>query len=267
VTRIFFGLAFAASLCGALVPVRAQSSLRDPGVHPLLLVDTRTAAAKRILIDGSRDGGVWWFPAREPLDVRDPHQGKDLAEYLRKQNLGVDELMRGGTVTRGLLSRYSIVIRAGGQEPYDPAEIGAYQEFVGDGGGLLLLSNFVQPGREDMLASAFGLVVGGITQGERRVSQFVPHPVTEKVRGVDRYIGGGILRAPSYFTVIASMSKGTFLDLNVNERRDNDEPVGAPAWGVMTLGKGKVVFMSNVRTLQLVPQPLTRNVFEYLSQP
>ena len=45
---------------------------------------TVLSAVPRILVDASRDGGVWWFPQWEQqggFDFTLPHQGKELADY------------------------------------------------------------------------------------------------------------------------------------------------------------------------------------------
>jgi hypothetical protein len=251
------------------------------------LIDPRPTSDGRLLIDASRDGGLWWFPQGELLDARKFYQGKALADYLRRRPIPVDELSRGVTVTPDVLSRYNAVIRAGvcgpavdstvktggyaiGNRggacfPYAEAEIAAYRRFVESGGRLLLLSSFIGPGRDDGLASSFGLRVGGISEGERRVNRFTPHPVTLKVKNIFPYIGSGILDAPSDFTILAFASKGTFQDLNVNHQPDRGEPVGVGVWGVMNIGRGVLLFVGDTRTLELVPQPLTDKVISFLT--
>ena len=78
-------------------------------------------------MDGSHDGGVWWFPQSGPFVADSPHQGKALAEYLRSKGYAVDELGRGAVVDAARLAGYSKVVRAGGVEPYSPLELQAYR--------------------------------------------------------------------------------------------------------------------------------------------
>src|SRR5688500_2334078 len=77
-----------------------------------------TQTNNKILIDASRDGGVWWFPqsSETGFSSNADHQGKPLADYFRSQGYEVNELTRGtvitarGTViTDGMLSQYDKV--------------------------------------------------------------------------------------------------------------------------------------------------------------
>jgi ankyrin repeat protein len=65
----------------------------------------------RILIDASKDGGMWWYPQNGTFDVSANHQGRQLANYLKKQKMVVNELPRGAAITPDLLAGYDIVIR------------------------------------------------------------------------------------------------------------------------------------------------------------
>ncbi|HEY5967001.1 MAG TPA: hypothetical protein VIU35_03435, partial [Chitinophagaceae bacterium] len=70
-------------------------------------------ASKSILVDASKDGGVWWFP-QSPVtgfSATNHHQGTALADYFRSLGYQVDELPRGAIITSELLDKYSKVIR------------------------------------------------------------------------------------------------------------------------------------------------------------
>src|SRR5262249_30671099 len=57
--------------------------------------------SKAILVDASKDGGVWWWPQTPSngySENRD-HQGKPLADYLKKLGYEVDELPLGAIIT------------------------------------------------------------------------------------------------------------------------------------------------------------------------
>ena len=117
----------------------------------------------RILVDASRDGGAWWAPQSREFDSRKPHQGKALVDFLTRQGADVEELPRsaqlGSTIGRPqavsaeLLAGRDLVIRSGvygnytdirmrvlGTD-YPAGEIGAYRDYVGAGGKLLLLAD------------------------------------------------------------------------------------------------------------------------------
>ncbi len=128
----------------------------------------------------------------------------------------------------------------------------------------MLLSTMLRPGDVDQLASAFGVNLGGISEGERRVGRFATELVTQKVRAVEGYVGSGILRAPTDFTMLGFASERTYFDLNFNHRRDSGELAGVGVWGVMPFGRGMVMVMGNMHTLELVPQPLTDNIVKAL---
>lgn len=48
----------------------------------------------RVLVDASKDGGVWWFPQADSFDPGEGHQGKALADHLRRLGYEVTELGR-----------------------------------------------------------------------------------------------------------------------------------------------------------------------------
>ena len=113
----------------------------------------------KIVIDASKDGGVWWFPqAGGHLDPARQHQGKRLADYLKSSGWDVDEVARGADVT-GRLAGATIVIRANFAGSYLPSEVDAYRDFVTNGGGVVLLRGLVRPGEDDndAVACAFGV--------------------------------------------------------------------------------------------------------------
>jgi hypothetical protein len=241
----------------------------------------------RILIDASRDGGGWWFPQAADFDSRKPHQGKALADFLRSQAAEVEELPRtiqfgratrsSQVVTAELLAGRDLVIRAGVYGNYAdirmrvlgtdfPAgEIGAYRDYVAAGGRLLLLADYLRPKETDALAESFGIRFAGMSAGENRIDRFVSHPITRNVPRMPYLVGSGLVGAPTNgMTVLGFLSTGTYLDLDNDMARDADEPRGAGALGVLEFGKGVIVFMGDVNTLQAVPQPLTRNIYEFL---
>jgi len=269
-------------------PVRTLSVLCLAAVLGALAAQAQDRP--RILIDASRDGGVWWAPQVRDFDARRPHQGKALADFLKRQGADVEELprtfqfgraaTRSEVVTAELLSGRDLVVRAGVNANYTdirmrvlgadyPAgEIGAYRDYVGGGGRLLLLSDHLWPNQTDAVAESFGIRLAGISTGENRIDRFVTHPITRNVTSMPYRVGSGLVgTALPGMTVLGFLSPRTYLDLDRNNARDPGEPAAAGVLGVVEFGKGLVVFMGDLNTLQTVPQPLTRNIYEFLVGP
>lgn len=219
---------------------------------------------RNILIDASRDGGVWWFPQQGPFNANAAHQGKALADHLRSLGHAVTELPRPTAITAALLADFDIVIRAAGVGAYSAAEIAAYDAWVQDFGSLLLL---VEHHPQDALASHFGLTFKSIVRGKQKLSTFTPHPVTAGV-GPLNYVGGsGLTAHPASATVLGKLSIDSFLDLNDNDKQDAGEPSAPAALGVMPFGQGRIVFCGDLNLWENVPQPLVKNTLHWLSSP
>ena len=206
-----------------------------------------TSAGLKILVDASRDGGVWWSPQAGPFDPDAPHQGKKLADYLRRLRHAVTELPRPTTIPSQLLAPFNIVIRFGSLgEEYTQPEILAYHDYLETGGKLFLLSGRHRPGKQDSLALSFGILFQGTTRGEREIDRFEPHPITEGLPLPYGFFGSGITELPDAAEILAYLSMGTYLDLNDNSQQDLGEPTGAAALGRMTFGDGELVFIGSV---------------------
>jgi hypothetical protein len=216
-----------------------------------------------ILVDASRDGGVWWFPQTGPFVSTAPHQGKALADHLRSLGHTVRELPRPTTITAALLSDFELVIRANGLGAYTAAEIAAYDAWVQGGGNVLLLADHHPT---DGLAAHFGLDFRGITEGQRQLSTFSAHPITAGVGPIFYGAGSGILGHPPSSTVIGRLSAGTFLDLNDDHIKQPGEPSAPAGLGVMPLGKGRIVFCGDTNLWETVPQPLVKNTLAWFAQ-
>jgi hypothetical protein len=100
------------------------------------------SADSSILVDASKDGGVWWFPQSSETGFSETkfHQGQALAEYIRSLGYRVDELPRGAIITNALLEKYSRIIRAAVFFPYTDDEIAAYKNFLDRPGAIMLLA-------------------------------------------------------------------------------------------------------------------------------
>ena len=215
----------------------------------------------KVLIDASRDGGVWWFPQAGPFDPTLAHQGKAFADYLRSLGHKVDELPRPHVITPELLQNYALVIRAVGFGSYSSAEINAYTNYVQNGGRLLLLADH---SASDALASSFGLQFEGITRGENKLNNYVAHPITQSVGELSYIVGSALTSYPGTAQIIGQLSNFSYLDLNNNNIQDPGEPSGPDVLGLMDFGNGRIVFCGDTNMWQSVPQPLTDNVLQWL---
>lgn len=93
--------------------------------------DDDSSYAFRILVDASRDGGVWWFPQEGTYDPDQDHQGKALADYLRLLDYAVRELGRDERITEELAESHNVIIRVGRYGPaYSTQELEVYDEFL-----------------------------------------------------------------------------------------------------------------------------------------
>ncbi len=219
---------------------------------------------RNILVDASRDGGVWWFPQTAPFNINNLHQGKALADHLRGLGHKVTELGHPATITGALLADFDVVIRAGGLGNYTAAEINAYDAWVKDFGSLLLL---VEHHPQDALASHFGLIFKAVVRGKKKLSTFTPHPVTQGVGTLSYPGGSGLTAHPPSAIVLGKLSADSFLDLNDNNKQDAGEPSAPAGLGVMPFGQGRIVFCGDANLWEQVPQPLVKNTLHWLTGP
>jgi hypothetical protein len=225
-------------------------------------LDTRIK--RHILIDASRDGGVWWFPQVGPFDSTAKHQGKALAEYLRSLGHRVVELPRPTVITSKLLADYDIIIRTAGFGKYTKAEIAAYLDYVQNDGNLLLLA---EHGPADELALSLGLRFAGVTRGENMLTGYAAHPLTQGLGPLFYNVGSALLSFPITAQILGWLSGRSYLDLNDNNVQDAGEPSAPPVLGVMNYGTGRIVFCGDTNLWEAVPQPLVDNVMQWFADP
>jgi len=209
---------------------------------------------RKILIDASRDGGVWWYPqsGASGFVETDYHQGQKLANYLRNLNYQVDEIGRGTLITNDLLSRYSKVIRAHGAGYYTADELAAYESFLNRPSSLLLLQDHLTYFPNDQLSARLGLAFEGAHAGP--VTQWLAHPVTAGVTSFPFNMGSVIRNAdPSRITVLG------FLAPSGNN--------GGPARGAMGIVHHptcRIYFIGDVNGIETVQEPFTANLVKWL---
>lgn len=204
--------------------------------------------SKKILVDASHDGGVWWFPQVGTYSPNQTHQGKALADHLRSLGFEVDELPSNALITDSILSRYDKVIRAGHYGTYLQSELEAYDRFVNRNTSLLFISEHQLQGQPDYLGDRLGINFTGIHYGN--VDTYTLHEVTT-----------GAL--PFYFNAGAIVSNAAanpriqvlaLLSGNPNQ----------PVMGILNGYPSKILFLGEINGLETVPQPLTNNIIKWL---
>lgn len=203
---------------------------------------TSAAAQVSVLVDSSRDAGVWWFPQSEPnFDPNLPHQGKPLADFLRSQGMTVTELPRPFAITCQQLSQYDLTIVAGACSVYSAAELNAYHSYLKHGGRLILLGE--HSCSFDNLPQSIGLDFDGALTGA--ITTFTPHPITIGVGGLDVIGGGSVTVVPASATILGVLS-------------------GMPIMGIMPFGTGEVFFLGDTNGIEAITQPFVKNLFEFM---
>lgn len=216
-------------------------------VISLELQDDYYIAGPRVLVDASRDGGVWWAPQWEEEGGFDPdlyHQGKILADYLKSQGMVVTELPRPFTITTELLNDYQMVVRVNAYtQGYSLDEIAAYHQYVENGGPLILLGGDSGQDLFDELALSFGLEFHGGLTGF--VDSFAEHPITSGIQPFLYQDGSVLVEDPPPDTIELG-----FFDTQI-------------AMGLLPYGFGQVFFIGDAGNIVSAEQPLTENLFSY----
>jgi hypothetical protein len=136
---------------------------------------------RRVLIDASKDGGLWWFPQGTTFDAGKEHQGKPLADLLRGEGWNVIELPRGEVITFEKLQDFDVVVRPPAFFAYSEDEAVAYRQSVAAGTRLILVGGGAA---NDAVAAIFGLRFNQLNQFTS-VHRWIPHPLTENIGGGD----------------------------------------------------------------------------------
>ena len=211
-------------------------------------------SSKAILVDASKDGGVWWFPQSSLTGFSsvNPHQGKALADYLRSLGFEVDELPRGVIITDELLSKYSKVIRATAYFSYTSEEVAAYQTFLKRSSSLFLISDHLQNSPNDQLSISLDLAFEGSFYGP--VTTFQQHPITNGVSSQGFNAG----------SVLKTWDQSKVTPLGLLNFQSGTEFITAVAMGIRNHPNSKIFFIGDLNGVEEVPQPFTQNVVEWL---
>jgi hypothetical protein len=214
-------------------------------------VDIITAKSDTILIDASRDGGVWWSPQAGSFSATMPHQGKALADYLRSLGFTVKELPRGTTITWEELGKYKKVIRAVGFGNYTAQELAVYDIFLQNSSSLLLLSDHLQNSSNDDLSAHLGLNFSGSYTGTVTASN---HIINTGVTGIP-YIAGSVIMQPDR----ARMAILGYVGASSTQ-------TGYAAMGILFHSRSRIFFSGDANGIELLPQPFTANLVKWLFQ-
>lgn len=241
-----------------LAIVIASSCTKDMDVEPARV------ESKRILVDASGDGGVWWFPqGGGRFNPEEDHQGKKLADLLRSKGFVVDELPRKTVLNAATFSKYDKVIRAAKYGSYTQAELDAYKSFLSRPSALLLAGEFLRPGQRDDLADMLGLKLAGMARGN--IQTFAPHEITSNVSPFYYWAGSVVMNLENKnFVPLGWLDTKDFADLNGNERFDTGEPKGPPVMGLLKHPTARIFFIGDLNGIEQIPQPFTDNLVAWL---
>lgn len=245
------GLLIAASLLLSCDKTKLQRERTDRYGLPV------NPPANSILVDASRDGGVWWFPQGQGTgyNAAANHQGKALVDYLKRLGFAVDELPPGAVITTELISKYSKVIRANAFSNYSTDEIAAYESFLSRSSSLFLISDHLQNTVNDRLSASLGLMFEGTHWGP--INLFQSHPVTAGVSSVN-FIAGSVIRKwdASKITVLGA--------IKAQSGSLGESTLGA--MGIVKHSTSKIFFIGDLNGIEQVPQPFTSNIVKWLFQ-
>jgi hypothetical protein len=247
--------------CQKSIELGEDLSLQDPS-HSVKL-----PTGKNILVDASKDGGVWWFP-QSPItgfsETAD-HQGKDLANYLRSLGFHVDELPRGAVITDQLMEKYSRIIRVAAFFSYSDDEIEAYKKFLKRPGAILLLQDHLSYTTNDKLSELLGLTFRGAVDGT--ITNFTSHEITAGI-GDFPFIAGAVVTNSDNnpnIVVLGSLDKNNYTILNNSDPFNGPNNTSPPVMGLVNnFPNTRIFFLGDGNGIEMVPQPLTQNLVNWL---
>jgi hypothetical protein len=208
------------------------------------VVQGQSAAEKqlRVLVETSKDGGLWWFPQGPPnFDPNGYHQGKALADFMRSLGWRVTELPRGEMITFEKLREFDLVIRPQAYFSYSQQEIVAYQQSVTAGTRLLLMGGNANA---DAVAEVFGLRFETRTRFGP-IKQWVPHALTANIQC-----------CALAWAIVGELPPGAVPLAWMTQVNTNRFPV----LGYLPYGNGSIVFIGQA----LVSRPADRSFAETL---
>jgi hypothetical protein len=229
---------------------------------------TAVPVSKRIVIDASHDGGVWWFPQSEQTGFNQDkaHQGKVFADMLRNKGFKVDELGRGEELKEEHFMGYYIVIRVNGFQTYTTNELDVYSKLIKRGMNLVFFTDHKQYDPKDELGDILGLDFRGIARGS--ISRFASHIITEKLTTLAFDAGSVLVNAEKNpnIQILGWLGENDYADLNMNDIRDAGETYAPPVMGILSYPKSKIFFIGDSNGLQIMPQPFIDNLITWMKE-
>lgn len=224
--------------------------------------------ARKILIDASHDGGVWWYPQYpgSGFDQDKWHQGQAFANHLRAKGFQVDELGRSAELTEEMFFGYYIIIRANGFERYTDKELKVYTNLIKRGTNMLFFTDHKKYDPVDELGDHLGLKFIGSANG--KISRLIPHIITENISSID-YIAGSVLiniDINPAIEVLGTLGEEDYADLNFNGIKDANEATGLPVMGILHYPKSNIFFIGDMNGLQVMPQPFIDNLIKWMGK-
>ena len=229
---------------------------------------TAIPVSKRIVIDASHDGGVWWYPQSEKTGFNSgkDHQGKVFADLLREKGFKVDELGRGEELKEEHFMGYYIIIRVNGFQPYTQNELDVYSKLIKRGMNLVFFTDHKRYDPKDELGDLLGIEFKGIARGT--ISKFNSHIITQNITSLD-YIAGSVLinadQNPN-IQILGWLGENDYADLNLNGIKDDGEPVASPVMGILNYPKSMIFFIGDANGLQIMPQPFINNLIDWMKE-
>lgn len=147
--------------------------------HEVSSQDTK-GKSLRILVDASKDGGLWWFPQAGIFSAEEHHQGRAFAANMKDRGWAVAELGRGHEITHETINGFDVVIIVQPFFPYKESELQAYVTAVENGARLLLLG--ADRGRG--VHAAFGLR-SPFPSKFGSPESWLSHPLTNQIENVE----------------------------------------------------------------------------------
>jgi len=204
--------------------------------------------SRKILVDASHDGGVWWAPQSGTYSASLPHQGKLMADFLRSYGFTVDELPSFSVITDSILQQYDKVIRAGNYRNYLPSELHAYTNYTNRPSSLFLISEFQQPAQIDQLAENLGIHFRGLYYGN--MNMYSPHIITDSATSFYYNAGSIVVNAGTNPAIIPL----GWLDGSNNKL----------GMGILHHPLSKIFFIGDINGIESLPQPLIFKIFKWL---
>jgi hypothetical protein len=221
----------------------------------------------KILIDASHDGGVWWFPQWEEtgFDPNQWHQGQPFAEMLRSKGFEVTELGRGIELTEEMFFGHYIVIRAGGFQPYSAGELDVYSKLIDRGVNLVFFADHKKNDPSDELGEIIlGINFKGAANGT--ITKFGEHEIMAGMTSLNYIAGSAILSTDINpdMVILGWLGEDDFTDMNYNNVKDADEPVGSAVMGVLNYPKSRIFFIGDMNGIEIQPQPFINNLITWM---